>query len=235
MKKIFLAVLLCSMCMSCSSQIMSNIATKGHNKYFMPIKTVSKENDKEIIIMGMSHLAEQSFYDKVAFKVDSLRDLGYVVHYEGLKISVSEDEKVNDIYERKFRKLTNDALFASDSGKNKKKHKQFVYQMDVYHGVDYRNDIWNDASTKDLIDEYEKQFGEVVLSDCDLESSLDEKYKCGKTNGKIRHHILYSLREQIMVENLMNEKNNKIVFVVGNKHTPSLMDRLKKRGFVFTH
>jgi len=233
MKNIFLTSLFCFVCISCNSQIFSDIATKGHNKYFMPTKMVSDE--KEIVIMGMLHLAEQSFYDKVAVKIDSLRELGYTVHYEGLKLSVSEDTEVNDRYERKFRKLTNDALYASDSGKNKKKHKKFVYQMDVYHGVDYKNDVWNDASTKSLVDEYEKQFGEVTLETCDWETSLDDKYKCGKTSRNIVHHLLYGLREGLMVEKLLEEKNNKIVYVVGNKHKPSLMKRLEDKGFEFVH
>lgn len=56
---------------------------RNHNNIFRPSILVSTEKNREIVMLGMTLVGEQIFYDKIKHQVDSLRNEGFVVFYEG--------------------------------------------------------------------------------------------------------------------------------------------------------
>ena len=234
MKKSILFLLLFFTGFTSNAQFLAKMFVKNHNNIFRPSILVSTEKNREIVMLGMTHVGEQSFYDKIKHKVDSLRNEGFIVFYEGVKIKSENDTLNDDLFLRKFRKLSNDALYQSNPDKEKKNFKGLVYQEKSDIGIK-KGDFRNDATIKELVQKYEKQFGEVELKTCDFETNFNQKYKCGKVDKRITNYLVNTLREKIMIENLLNYPEDKIVFVIGQGHVPTFAHILKENGYEYKH
>ena len=98
----------------------------------LPRYYVNQDNGRKVFILKMIHINKPEFYQKVKQTIDSLRADGYVVFYEGVGDAKNGDE----LYERKFRRITHYSLMSYNDEANEVDNKKFgikgyVYQNDV--------------------------------------------------------------------------------------------------------
>ena len=98
-----------------------------------------------------------------------------------------------------------------------------------FMGIDTISDKWADVYLSDMIPAYEKQFGNVALSECDFKTPFDAKYSCTKNkNKKAKSFALTDYRNENMTEMIINDSNNKIAIVYGAKHAEGVLKILQQ-------
>lgn len=196
----------------------------------LPHYYVNQENGRKLFIVKMIHINKPEFYQKVKQTIDSLRADGYVVFYEG--VGKTETDKESTLYHRKFRRITHYSLMSYNDEANEVDNKKFgikgyVYQNDVDYGVNKDTDINCDLSIKELVDKYEEKFGEVVLTDCDINTPMGKKYKCSKRDKKGSDYMILTLRDRHLVNEIENSKLDKIVVVYGAEHSYAISKKFE--------
>lgn len=186
---------------------------------------------KRVYILGMQHIARQSFYDDVKARIDSLRQEGYVVYWEGLSIERNMDSMVLDTLNRKMRKLMGfhltsylDDENASQKAYNKKKYVEQDYEYLGIH-VDSSCCVHADYTLGGIIEQYEIDKGEIMLSDYDWSTPLMSKYKKRKsrvaedTTDYDCYYFVHTLRNRKLYESVIESEHDKILVVYGRGHT----------------
>ena len=142
------------------------------------IKSTEKHyENKTIIFIEIHHAGRVKFYNKLKDTITYYKENGYIVFYEQVAHRYSDfDSLTNDIIIRKTRKLigiipTVKTYELFDSLPN------FTAQppMDSLN-ID-STDINADITLIQLVNQYEKIYGEIVLDKVDLEVPLDGEYK----------------------------------------------------------
>lgn len=197
---------------------------------------------KKVAFFPMHHFGKQEFYDDVAFKIDSLQKENYQVLYEGYLEEIVTDSLIQDINQRKLRKLLGIATteyFDPETnrfgGKYKiyKKHK-LINQPDPYLlKIDTSNAKRVDISPSTMISEFEKVYDEIQLSACDLMTSLNAKvYDCHQIEKSKRGHfmdeIIFDLRDKNLAIEVHNHPSEKIAVVYGQFHAKGMRLELGK-------
>lgn len=193
-----------------------------------PSYYINQENGRKVFILKMIHINKPEFYQKVKNTIDSLRADGYVVFYEGVR----DAKKANELYERKFRRITHYSLMSYNDEANEVDNKKFgikgyVYQNDVDYGVNKDTDINCDLTIKELVDQYEEKFGEVVLTDCDTNTPMGKKYKCSKKDKKGTDYMTLTLRDKHLVNEIEKSTLDKIVVVYGVQHSYAISRKFR--------
>lgn len=191
---------------------------------------VYSNDDKEVVYLPMVHISKPEFYAKVKYKVDSLRSEGYTVFYESIAADKGLDSLQKDLAERKMRKIIG---FYPDYSNEKQfrslQIKGFIQQTKRNTGIVDTLDIRGDLAVNNLIALYEKEKGEVVLSEYDLKTPLKEKYEGGKVNRQNSDFLIDSLRNYNLVKMVNESKAKKIAVVYGKLHMYPLFLNLHKQ------
>lgn len=207
--------------------------TKYH---ILPRYYVNQENGRKLFILKMIHINKPEFYQKVKHTIDSLRADGYVIFYEGVRDAKND----NELYERKFRRITHHSLMSYNDEANEVDNKKFgikgyVYQNDVDYGVNKDTDINCDLSIKELVAKYEEKFGKVILTDCDTNTPMGKKYKCSKKDKKGTDYMILTLRDRHLINEIENSKLDKIVVVYGIEHSYAISRKFENSSWKFVH
>jgi len=206
------------------------------SKYASP--SYYEKDNLKLFGIRMIHVNKPEFYLTTKKTLDSLRNEGYIVFYEGVTIEL-EDKEEADLYLKKFRRITHQTLmnYYDDENETKKSHKieDYVYQNDADYGLNIEVDQLVDLSVKELILAYEKKFGEIILTDCDLNTPMGKKYKCSKKDKKGTDYLISTLRNNHIFEEISKSKASKIVLVYGKAHIDVLGMMLKRDGWAFKH
>lgn len=192
--------------------------------------SVLTNGDSEIVYLPMIHVSKPDFYAKIKRSVDSLRNLDYVIFYEGIDAEPSTSIEVHRVLWRKFRKVTgffpgygNEKLFKSLAING------FVTQNGENTGINVVTDVHADLTLNELIALYEKSKGEIVLSEYDLNTPLNERYKPVKINKENADFLIDGLRNDKIFKTVSESKSKKIAMVYGKSHIYQLMRNLKKQ------
>ena len=113
------------------------------------------------------------------------------------------------------------------------KKQKYVSQTLELLGLTTDKDIWIDYSIYDMMDLYEKRYGEVKLSEYDFATDLMERYEPmdekPSTSGMLRL-VLYP-RNEYVVRRIVDSQRPRIAVIYGSGHMPGIKYYLKKHGF----
>lgn len=185
---------------SCRISTAISLAYKIRNKKIE--KNIWTNGDKTVVFIPMIHIGKAEFYNDVKRNIDSLKQAGYAVMYEGIKMSSFDDSVknatynwvrkttsvktfyhdsadaeyvTNDIYKRKFRRFIG---FNPDSGGYAHQLTKIPFANKIVSQPKLpqlgidSNDIRADVSKNILVDVYEQTFGKINLDEIDFTRSL---------------------------------------------------------------
>jgi len=245
MKKLLLFIVSCLLLSSCSSLIEMALERKGIFDEKAKLDILSNE-DKKIVIIGMHHIGKQSFYDDVRFKVDSLRNLGFDFLYETIKYDSDFPKEQQNLYDMKFRKFLGlhigkegyfDTITNKIAGRVKVDKEHKLVNQPRYHklGVDSLIDTKADLPKNILIDKFETKYGVIELEECDYNTPLGETYKCtiwkkrDKNRSEMNNYLIQDIRNEEIVNKIVNSKNNNIAVIYGKNHIEGVTKLLQKQ------
>lgn len=183
---------------------------------------ILEKGDKEIIYVPMVHKGSESYYKEINEFLKQKRLEGYSVYYEGVKYdhhSLSLEEKY--FLDLKLRRLLGFHLTALDNSQNQSlpdyvNNSRYTYQSNENLGIDTLVDINADLTRQELVFLYESEFGVIHLDTCDYNTPLLEKYNC--SNGDAYYKVVYTYRDNALIEKLLENKHDRIVLVFGKSH-----------------
>lgn len=236
-------LLLCLLLTSCVSMVVNALVSEEMDL----VKLTNGE--KEVVFFPMAHVGPSEFYDDVAAKVDSLKELDYVFLYESAGSTLT-DSLESDKLSRKFRKVfgTSPSALASRA--------DTVNQL-LFNEIEYKGDLnlmtqppysqlnldtseayRADASMEELFAAYEKQYGEIELSECDRITPLEAEYNCDWLNRKdrkaFRKEYIHAYRNQVLAETLLEVNSNKVAIIYGQAHLQGLREILEEENEEWT-
>ena len=190
--------------------------------------------NKTVIFVPMQHIGKPNYYEEVRLFLDSLRKNDFVVFYENIGISYSWDSLPTDTLIRKMRKIVGMNLvggYKNPDNKSLKKHWVNSKYISQANNIGLKDtDFWVDLDAHELIEKYEERMGKIVLTECDCNTPLFEKYKC-KDTAKIDKWVFTHLfRNKYIFEKVIESEYNKIVLVYGKGHKSWICHDLKWIG-----
>ncbi len=196
-------------------------------------------NEKEVVLIPMHHLGTVLFYKDVKLKIDSLKQKGYYFYTEEVKA-----DKKDTITIRKAIKLTGvpfsknnlgykhffDSLY---KGKIKLKKELVDQPKPIELGLDSLNSRNVDVTFKEIVDYYEKKYGELKLQPCDFKKSFYERPDCkdAMISKKIKDDVILDFRNRNIVDVLVKDKRQKIAIIYGGGHFKGIREALLQQGF----
>lgn len=231
MKRHLVLISFIALLTSCQSILTSMVTRKSITK---EVKTLyNDELDQTIVFMPMVHLGKKGYYESARVIIDSLRKDGYSFYYESVGVKDSIDENKMLIYNKKMRSIIGYNIALDTLNRSLPKvftKKKYEFQNYGKMGIK-ANDSILDLSKIELIDKLEKQYGEVKLSQCDLETGLFEKYDCESENSKYSYNITRRYRDKYITKRLKDIKQEKIVLIYGLNHWYGIWPSLRDRNF----
>jgi hypothetical protein len=249
MKKVFPIILIVLLSISCKSHIV-NSYFKLMGVYDTKVKLEKLYfQEKEIIFLKMHHIGKQEFYDDVKAKIDSLKNENYYFFVEGItsqqligkKNLTKEDSIVFKDLAYRLRKITGQPLVSKNGDMDRLseyesrgiKFKEKLVNQPTYInlGLSLNNSKITDITIEDILKRYEKKYGEIVLKPCDFQTPFYEKTVCkDKVNNKIYQEFILDERNNVVIDNILKENNNKIAIIFGEGHFIGIKDGLQKIG-----
>lgn len=217
---------------SCTRIILNSIATHARE-----LKVFEKD-DQKVVYIGTTHLAKPSFFQEVKTQVDSLRSEGFIFFKEGVSFKKDTPELVKDTLRLKFRQLMGLTIGDYTDPNNKSLPRFFssgdyVMQNDSLIGLS-NEDQRVDLTYNELIEAHEKKYTDIILTQCDFETDLFEKYECKDGNAyKDSFYVVDILRTDHLVSAIKNSKQEKIAVVYGAGHFKWLYPDLLKAGYEY--
>lgn len=222
MKKVLSIAVLISTLSSCKIAHSLIEINKKHAKVYS-----YKLNDKEIKFIPMHHLGKQSFYNDIKNTVTAYKSKGYRVYYELISTDFTSDSLLKDTIRRKVRKLKGFSGTYKDNAQGsllKKYVQQPAYK--VIGTTD--DDIRADVDYLQLINQWEKINGTIVLDSADLNTSFTEKFSKGLFYTKKQYNAIFiQYRNENLIKLLKSSNDNKILILYGAGHRKDFKKRLK--------
>ena len=214
---------------------MEGIVLSGRSGLKKTMKLENGETGREIIMIGMIHLEKEAFFDEIRTYLDSLKREGYVVFYEGID-EEGIDSLSLDTLQRKFRRVVGLHLTGYNDERNESlprmfKSERYVTQTRTNLGLTTEQDIRADFSLDHLIAEFEKKEKEIVLTDCDWNTGLMEKYKPNDKTKYNKYYMIHTLRNDHVKKMVEESEHSKIVILYGRAHWYALYAGIRDMGF----
>lgn len=223
MRKIFLLTILIGALPSC--KIVHSLSEMNKKK----AKVYSyKIDNKEIKYLSMHHLGKIEFYEDVKNIVTEYRSKGYKVYYELISTDFTTDSLLKDTIRRKVRKLKgfNGTYKENAQGSFFKK---YVQQPTYLEMGTTDSDIRADVNYLQLINQWEKINGSIVLDSIDLNTSFSENFNKGTFYTKEQYNeIFIKYRNEFLINLIKSSPDNKILILYGAGHRKDFKKRLKK-------
>lgn len=234
--KFGLAIIICFIASSCFEAV-HFIALPKKPK---PIKfqKCQHNNCKEVVVIPMVHLAKPKYYRESTKIITSLRKKNYSFFYERAIYPRNTDSLTLDTLKRKMRKLIGvpfgfkltDTSF-SDAYPNFFSSGRYIMQNPESAGYSYNLDKRVDLDVEEVLNMFEKKYGEIILSKCDFDTNFKDKYWCNKLDSEKKNHVIKDLRENFIIKKVEKSNEEKIGLIYGKIHTKGFEDRLLKLGF----
>ncbi len=236
MKKLISALVFLMIFSSCTKSLVRikvNLMKKTYRiQYFSNGKS-------QIAFIGVMHINTPEYYKRVKSDIDSLRNVGYTILFEGISRDSTISAEDTEILNKKLRKITGFHLSAYldtlNQDMKKFQVKGLVNQTVASTGLNPKIDIQADFTLDSLIAKYEADKGIIELSQCDLATRLGQKYKCGKVDKKNVAYLTMYLRDQYLLNTILRQKNNKIAILYGDRHKYNLLDNLKRNDSAWNY
>jgi len=191
--------------------------------------------EKEIIFIPIHHVGRKEYYNDVANKIDSLQKLNYAVFYEGVIDDKEKDSITRKKSLLKLRKimgffpqgqkgyLDTTTNVIADKIKYKGKYKLINQPNYTQLKVDSLSSTRADVGLTELITDFEANYGQIKLDNCDYKTDFTEKdYKCGKakksSRKKFNNEYVEDYRNKYLAKKLFKSEKNKILVIYGDAH-----------------
>ena len=239
MKKIIIIILFLFIAISCNSYKV-NLAFNLMGIYNDTAKLDKlKNNNKEVVFIPIHHIGTKPFYAEVKKKIDSLENLGFHFYTEKIKGDVKDTIallKLRKFSGIPFSKKNSGYIKMIDSMYNGKvKYKKEVIDQPSYSalGIDSLKSKNVDVTINEMITYYESKYGEIKLEKCDYENPNNKKSSCKvkPVDKKKGDDAIINFRNKHVIEELLKDKNDKIVIVYGAKHFIGIKEELLKIGY----
>jgi hypothetical protein len=181
-------------------------------------------NKKSVHFIDMIHLGQQEFYDNVAQEVKKYKKDGYVLFYEWI-----DYETADTLTLRKTKKIV--GMIPSKKG-----YSLMINKIDVEGVVFQENDQFMnqvnsldfnvDVTPQELILEYEKRHGEILLNNEDLQVPLYGDFNFNSDKNIM--DLILNYRNKIVAERIQNSKYDKIIVMYGADHRKGIVEELQK-------
>ncbi len=201
------------------------------------LKTLeSPDKKKTLVFFPMVHMGKKGYYESCKKHIDSLRKEGYTFFCEGMQDFSGIDSLERDTTYRKVRKLL--GFYLGGKGYKNKDNKSLSAHLrnNSYIEQDYAKmglkatDKFVDYDYYNWVKDYEKAKGKIILTDCDFETPLTEKYKCNRDDVSY-HFATSTLRDQRLVKTILESKNAKIAVIYGRQHWFFVWADLRDKGW----
>lgn len=196
------------------------------------------KNKKQIVFIPISHFGTKNLYENIKLKTDSLLKNNFVFFLEGVKSS----KNIDSTFILKKRKFF--GLYIGENSKTylnqlKFQYKNLNFKKELidqpkydYFGLNNENSYNIDCTFNDILNEFEKSYGEIKLTECDYKTPILDTYNCKNSyNEKLKNSIIIDYRNQILFNELNNSKFDKIAIIYGKAHLNGIKDSLLKLGF----
>lgn len=209
---------------SCTAIIEYNLI---NNTKVEPTRVMLK--DKSILLTPIVHFGQKEFFDNLTDSIVTWKGMGYIVFFEEMNIGPHERDVPVEEYTiifRKFRKMMGGTPTRDHYAELQKDFPDAITQP-LYSelGVDSL-DFNADVTIKEFVDEYERLYGEAVLEPCDLNTHLDSLFTCDKLTNDM-NPVIDDFRNKMLIKQLVEAKEKKIVVLYGAHHIQPLEKALK--------
>jgi hypothetical protein len=187
-----------------------------------------KVDDKDVRFLPMHHLGKRAFYDNVKKIVTENKANGFVVYYELVSTDFTKDSLLRDTIRRKVRKIKGfGGTYKENMGENHfKKHIQQPSYPDL--GTDTK-DLRADVNYLQLINEWERVNGAIVLDSMDLHTPFTEKFSKDVFYTKSQYNkIFIEYRNEYLINLIRTSPENKILVLYGAGHRKDFKKRIRK-------
>jgi hypothetical protein len=187
-----------------------------------------KLDNKEIKYIPMHHMGKKEFYDHVKNEVTTYKNNGYKVYYEQISSIFTADSLLRDTIRRKARKLMGFSGTYKDNA-DSSLFKKFIQQPSYKDlGID-DHDVWADVNYLQLITQWEKINGQIILDSVDLNTPFKEKFSKGTFyTNKEYNKIIIKYRNGFLINLIKSNPDNKILVIYGGGHRKDFRKQLKK-------
>ncbi len=232
--RLFVAlIIVAALAASCMSMALS---VMGINKKEASLSVYSN-GVKTVAYIPMKHIGPKEFYVNVRRRVDSLQRDGYIVFMESVRVRDSLTKQQTDTLSRKVRRLMGTTLSKQGyldtiNGRlmgHKFKNKNGLTNQPKYTklGVDTTTGRIVDVPLNVLIRQYEKDYGTIVLDECDFATPLEDHYTCGREKRSQANALILKYRNKNLADAIIAEKHNKIAVLYGAAHEKGLLAMLR--------
>ena len=187
-------------------------------------------NGKTVAFIGLHHFGKPVFYDTLKSNIELLKNEGYTVFYEQVKLPLDLTDSLSDINLRKIRKLAG-VLPTRDTYQELQEYFPNFIPQPYYDslGIDSL-DINADVSSFDLISKYEELYDEIELNNKDLSIPLDSSYRSMGLKHKM--YIILNYRNEELAKTVYNSDLKKILVIYGAEHKDGFYEELRKLYFI---
>ena len=228
------------------------------------IVTFQSEN-KTVQFIPMAHIGKPEFYEKVNQLVDSFKADGYVIFHEGITDSKLDRKKADKIYSevtknvlaRRYLKSSNKDSVAieiylrkirkmfggiPDSSKYMEFFKEvgmfknMVDQPRYYELKTDEKDLKADVSLFDLVDDYERRFGTIDLTEFDFQLPLTPTESLPASRqlpSKKVEEVIIDFRDSYLADAILRSPHSRIVVIYGLAHLDGTFYYMQQSGKVW--
>jgi hypothetical protein len=197
--------------------------------------------DKTVIFTPLTHFGQKEYYESLKDSLIHWKKNGFTVFYEKIssgRINLGLDIIAYDRLLRSFRRIDggNSGTSEDYEAEVQKVFKNGIGQPDYADlGID-STDIHADITLLELVNKIEELYGEIKLDSCDFATALDSAYNCSKGfKLKKLEPVYVDYRNEVVVEKIMNSKQERIIVLFGSAHIKGMKKLLKNEEITRTN
>lgn len=212
-----------------------------------------RKADKTVLFIPMVHIAHPDFYRSVRRTIELKKADGFVVYYEGTEMKPVEAAKKQELsvkpYLKHFRGAAHlDSICQVVYKIKLSKFIGLIPDQSVYHNAIPETGFFSgmvvqpsatklgmdttdknvDAGDNEMVDEYERRFGEIMLEEADFamtaSSTFPKSLRLPKNNVNA---ILIEYRDEYLARHIHHSADKKIIVLFGMVHMEGTFKQLK--------
>jgi hypothetical protein len=176
----------------------------------------------------MHHLGKKGFYEDVKKEVSLHKSQGYRLYYELISTDFKADSLQKDTIRRKVRKLKG---FSGNYKENAGGpfFSKYIQQPSYKELGSTPEDIRADVDYLQLVKEWEKTNGAIVLDSLDYAAPFSHKYSKVPFYTKRQYNSIFiQYRNEQLINLLKSGSDQKILILYGAGHKSDFRKRLKR-------
>ncbi len=197
---------------------------KRMNETEVDLHTIS--NGKQTVqFIPMIHIAKPEFYENVKASIGEAKKEGYVLYYEWIDFDDASLET-----KLKIREMV--GLIPSPEGYANVlaplvENGYVVQTEEMFLGIVNNKDENTDIDATELVNTYEKRYGEISITDENRNLPLTEQYKATQSKKDV-HAILLDYRNEHLVDEILKRADEKVIVIYGAEHQKGIFKLLQE-------